>query len=101
MRRSASTIPNSRRSVPPARSRPKEDTMSDSDGQMMGHIDETSAAARDAAHWAKSVSRLKVSEVPEGAINLNVSGKRLTGPIQGFGKMWQKTYQIRLPRERV
>lgn len=59
------------------------------------------SAARDATHWAKVVSRLNVSEVPEGAINLNVTGKRLAGPIQGFGKMWQKTYQVRLPRERV
>ena len=39
--------------------------------------------------------------MPEGAININVEGKRLAGPIQGFGKMWQKTYQVRLPRERV
>jgi hypothetical protein len=59
------------------------------------------AAARDAASWAKSVSELKVSEVPEGALNLNVEGRRLTSPIQGFGKMWQKTYQVRLPAERV
>src|SRR5215208_1541463 len=59
------------------------------------------AAARDAASWAKSVSQLKVSEVPEGAINLNVEGKRLASPIQGFGRMWQKTYQVRLPAERV
>ena len=29
------------------------------------------------------------------------TGKRLAGPIQGFGKMWQKTYQVRLPAERV
>ena len=34
----------------------------------------TQAAARDATSWAKSVSRLNVSEVPEGAINLNVRG---------------------------
>ena len=47
------------------------------------------------------VSTLNVAEVPEGAININVEGKRLAGPIQGFGKMWQKTYQVRLPRERV
>jgi len=53
--------------------------------------------ARDAAHWAKSVSRLNVSEVPDGATGINVSGKRLASPIQGFGKMWQKTYQVRLP----
>src|SRR4051794_33327503 len=68
-------------------------------------IDEPAAeeqeAARDATNWAKSVSRLKVSEVPEGAVNINVEGRRLASPIQGFGKMWQKTYQVRIPRERV
>jgi hypothetical protein len=62
---------------------------------------EDQAAARDATNWAKSVSRLKVSEVPEGAVNINVAGRRLASPIQGFGKMWQKTYQVRIPAERV
>src|SRR5690349_2078691 len=59
------------------------------------------AAARDATNWAKKVSTLNVAEVPEAAVNINVEGKRLAGPIQGSGKMWQKTYQVRLPRERV
>jgi hypothetical protein len=59
------------------------------------------AAARDAANWAKSVSRLSVSAVPRGATGINVSGKRLASPIQGFGKMWQKTYQVRLPRDQA
>jgi hypothetical protein len=58
-------------------------------------------AARAATGWAKSVSRLNVAAVPEGALNLNVQGRRLTSPIQGFGKMWQKTYQLRLPAELV
>jgi hypothetical protein len=62
---------------------------------------EEEVAARDAANWAKSVSRLNVSEVPEGAVNINVEGRRLTSPIQGFGKMWQKTYQVRIPTARV
>ena len=75
--------------------------MSDSDDSTLKGIEDTSAAARDAAHWAKAVSRLSVSDVPEGAINLNVSGKRLAGPLQGFGKMWQKTYQVGLPLERA
>jgi hypothetical protein len=66
----------------------------------MSELDET-AAARDAAHWAKAVSTLNVAEVPEGATGINVSGRRLAGPIQGFGKMWQKTYQVRLPTESV
>jgi hypothetical protein len=56
---------------------------------------------RDAANWADSVSRLTVSDVPEGAVNINVEGRRLASPIQGFGKMWQKTYRVRLPAERV
>ena len=59
------------------------------------------SAPRDEAYWAKSVDRLTVSNVPEGAVNINVAGKRLAGPIQGFGKMWQKTYQVRMPADRV
>jgi len=46
--------------------------------------------------WAKPVDRLEVSAVPAGAINLNVEGRQLTGPLQGFGYMWQKTYRVRL-----
>ena len=33
---------------------------------------EQQAAARNATNWAKSVSHLNVSEVPEGAVNINV-----------------------------
>jgi hypothetical protein len=54
------------------------------------------ALPRDAAYWAEYVSTLQLGEVPAGALNLNVSGKRLVGPIQGFGRMWQKTYRVRL-----
>src|SRR3954470_5288412 len=56
---------------------------------------------RDEASWAKSVSRLNVGDVPDGAVNRNVEGRRVTSPIQGFGRMWQKTYQVRLPAARV
>jgi hypothetical protein len=51
---------------------------------------------RDAAHWARYVEKLEVSDVPEGVVNLNVEGRRVVGPLQGFGKMWQKTYRVRL-----
>ncbi len=51
---------------------------------------------RDAAYWAKPVAKLKVSELPAGAMNLNVEGRQVVGPLQGFGQMWQKTYRIRL-----
>jgi hypothetical protein len=51
--------------------------------------------ARSEGSWAKPVATLTVTEVPAGATNL-VEGKRLLGPVQGFGKMWQKTYATRL-----
>lgn len=50
-----------------------------------------------AANWARNISRLDVSSIPEGATARNVTGRRMAGPIQGFGRMWQKTYQVRLP----
>ncbi len=50
---------------------------------------------RDAA-WARPVARLKVEDVPAGAMNLNVEGREVVGPLQGFGQLWQKTYWVRL-----
>lgn len=51
---------------------------------------------RDAAFWAAQSGALKVADVPPGAVNLNVDGRRTVGPLQGFGQLWQKTYRIRL-----
>jgi len=50
-------------------------------------------APRDASHWAAKVDRLQV-EAREGVRGTNVAGRRLTGPVQGFGKLWQKTYSV-------
>ena len=57
---------------------------------------EESTTPRDAGNWAKPVEKLAVSEMPEGALSMNVEGRRVVSPIQGFGKMWQKTYKITL-----
>ena len=46
--------------------------------------------------WAKPVDKLKVSESPKEAINLNVEGRQLSGLTHGFGQLWQKTYKVRL-----
>ena len=51
---------------------------------------------RDAAYWARRVERLEVPDVPEGAVNLNVSARREVGALQGFGQLWQKTYRVEL-----
>jgi len=50
---------------------------------------------RNAANWAMRVDRLTV----DSGGGLNVAGRRLTGPVQGFGKMWRKTYWIELSPE--
>src|ERR1700749_4753345 len=48
---------------------------------------------RDVASWARKIDRLEV-DPREGVRGTNVAGRRLTGPVQGFGKMWQKTYRM-------
>lgn len=52
---------------------------------------------RDASFWAQPVDRLKVGQLPAEAVNLNVEGRQVMGPLQGFGQLWQKTYRVRLP----
>ncbi len=53
--------------------------------------------SRDAEFWAKPISELRLGhELPAEAINLNVEGKRLAAMTGGFGKMWQKTYKVKL-----
>ena len=52
---------------------------------------------RDAAFWAHLTSALQVARVPTGALNLNVDGRQVVGPLQGFGCLWQKTYRLHLP----
>jgi hypothetical protein len=58
-------------------------------------------AGRDAGYWAKSVKTLSVGEVAPGAVNLNVEGRRVVSPLQGFGRLWQKTYRIRFGKVQV
>lgn len=50
---------------------------------------------RDAGNWARPVDRLSAAGVA-GAKNDAVTGKRVSGPLQGFGQLWQKTFTVRL-----
>lgn len=52
-------------------------------------------------NWARPVDRLWVDSLQPGAVNLNVHSRQLTGPLKGFGQMWQKTYRIRLSGAQV
>jgi hypothetical protein len=57
-----------------------------------------SAADAGRDNWAKPVTRLEVGPLG-GATGDSVRGKRLSGPIQGFGKLWQKTYTVQFTGE--
>jgi hypothetical protein len=51
--------------------------------------------SRDAANWAKRVDRLSAAGVAGAGVDA-VTGRRVAGPLQGFGQLWQKTFQVRL-----
>jgi hypothetical protein len=56
----------------------------------------TEQTRRDDGAWAKPVDRLARPETVAGGAGINVAGRRPTSPVQGFGRMWQKTYRIAL-----
>jgi anti-anti-sigma factor len=55
-----------------------------------------SPKSRDEKYWAKPISKIMVPAMPPDSINLNVAGRRIVGPVEGFGPMWQKTYRLSL-----
>ena len=56
----------------------------------------TEPEKRDAAAWARPVDRLTVTDG-----HINVTGRRPTAPMNGFGRMWQKTYRTSLGAAQV
>jgi hypothetical protein len=58
--------------------------------------------SKDTGAWAHPVSSLATTAI--GAPDDAVTGRRVAGPVHGFGQMWQKTFRVRLdgvgsPRE--
>ncbi len=52
---------------------------------------------RNAENWAKPVDEFHVDSVDAEAATGNVEGRKPTGPLQGFGQLWQKTYEVHVP----
>ena len=63
----------------------------DSAGRVVSSYDPGKMSA-----WARPIERIMLSEIPEGAINMNVDGLKVAGPLQGFGRLWEKIFRIRL-----
>jgi anti-anti-sigma regulatory factor len=48
----------------------------------------------DTEYWAVATARLAVPEFPPEAINMNIKGRHIVGPVDGFGVLWQKRYRL-------
>ena len=57
---------------------------------------EADRARRPEGEWALPIESLHVHDSVEGADRGAVEGRQLAGPLQGFGKLWQKTYRVHL-----
>ena len=44
--------------------------------------------------WATSVDRLSLAGIPAGVMNINVDGRRISSPVEGFGRLWEKRYRL-------
>jgi len=55
------------------------------------------AHPRDVANWAQQAATLQVTSAPTGALKLSGAGHKVLSPLHGFGQLWQKVYQARLP----
>lgn len=49
-----------------------------------------------ATAWAEPVERLRASDAPDRAAAANIEGRQVNSPLQGFGRLWQRTYRLRL-----
>jgi hypothetical protein len=49
---------------------------------------------RDAPYWAEAAQRIHAPrrDAPRGVVPGNINNRRPVGPLQGFGRLWQKTY---------
>lgn len=56
------------------------------------------STTKDTSFWAQPVSRLSIPSMPSEAININMKGRRVVGPVDGFGQLWQKTYRLHVEK---
>ena len=55
--------------------------------------DETPTPIRQTGTWAGPMTHFQVG-ADAGAAGGSVNGRRVSGPVQGFGRLWQKTYKV-------
>lgn len=61
-----------------------------------GSTHDNDSPGRDPGDESERISLLISDPLPHGALRENVEGRRVTGPDDGFGKLWRKRFWIRL-----
>lgn len=51
----------------------------------------------NAGNWAQPVELFHIEQAADGARTGNVEGRRPSGPLQGFGQLWEKSYEVPIP----
>ena len=55
----------------------------------------------NANSWAKPVPALSIVNRIKGGRNLNVTGRRAVGPVNGFGPLWQKIFRLSIDNSTI
>jgi anti-anti-sigma regulatory factor len=61
----------------------------------------TPVLAEDVAYWSRPIDRIIVPSLSRRAINMNVNGRRIVGPVDGFGSLWQKKYRLTIEKDKL
>ncbi|MBN2240743.1 MAG: STAS domain-containing protein [Dehalococcoidales bacterium] len=48
--------------------------------------------------WSPMIEHIELGEKPAGALLKNMKNRKVVGPLQGFGALWQKTYSLIVTR---
>lgn len=46
--------------------------------------------------WAGNIEHITIGDVPAEAMNVNVNSRKLTSPVNGFGRLWKKKYRFQI-----
>lgn len=60
------------------------------------HQENAAQPAPNEQGWARPVDRLQTNNPSDNAFSVNLDGKQVVSPMQGFGQLWQRTYRVRL-----
>ncbi len=73
------------------------DLFSEEELYQLGKTDIKTGKQSDAG-WAPYIDKIEVTEKPEGALAKNMDNRRVRSQLEGFGKLWQKTFWLMIDK---